>query len=68
MGVEALLSMIDEEEMMRAFGTGSAAFFRSAPLFEAFSIDFDLVSNDAGWSVSKSKFTLNFFTNCLVFF
>ena len=68
MGVEALLSMIEEEEMMRAFKTGSTAFLISAPLFEAFSIDFDLLSIEAGWSVSRSKFTLNFLTNCLVFF
>lgn len=68
MGVEALLSMIEEEEMTRALRTGSTAFLISAPLFEAFSIDFDLLSIEAGWSVSRSKFTLNFLTNCLVFF
>jgi hypothetical protein len=27
---------------MRAFNTGSAVFFRIAPLFEVFSIDFDI--------------------------
>ncbi len=70
MGVEALLSMIEEEEMMRAFKTGSTAFLIRAPLFDAFSIDFesDLLSIEVGWSVSRSKFTLNFLTNCLVFF
>ncbi len=68
MGVEALLSMMEEEEMTRAFRTGSTAFLISAPLFEAFSIDFDLLSIVVGWSVSRSKFTLNFLTNCLVFF
>ena len=70
MGVEALLSMIEEDEMMRAFRTGSTVFLLSAPLLDEFSIDFDsgLPSIDAGYSISRSKLTLNFLTNCLVFF